>query len=129
MLIEIPKSYRKTRGKLSSPIRYLCGNEANLLPDELAIFHELNLFDHTETFVDRRTHERIFVSHPYSTTESALRKLEAVLSKSDLMMTHFPDSWYHENTCRIELRNAIVHDHIANGGGVLKYGKRLRLCG
>ena len=129
MLIEIPKSYRKTRGKLSSPIRYLCGNEANLLPDELAIFHELNLFDHTETFVDRRTHERIFVSHPYSTTESVLIKLEAVLSKCDLMMTYFPDSWYHENTCRIELRNAIVHDHIANGGGVLKYGKRLRLCG
>ena len=129
MLIEIPKSYRKTRGKLSSPIRYLCGNEANLLPDELAVFHELNLFDHTETFVDRRTHERIFVSHPYSTTESALRKLETVLSKCDLMMTYFPDSWYRENTCRIELRNAIVQDHIANGGGVLKYGKRLRLCG
>ena len=129
MLIEIPKNYRKTRGKLSSPIRYLCGNEANLLPDELAIFHELNLFDHTETFVDRRTHERIFVSPPYSTTEPALRKLETVLSKCDLMMTYFPDSWYRENTCRIELRNAIVHDHVANGGGVLKYGKRLRLCG
>ena len=129
MLIEVPKNYRKTRGKLSSPIRYLRGNEANLLPDELTIFHELNLFDHTETFVDRRTHERIFVSHPYGPTESALKKLESVLSKCDLMMTHFPDSWYHENTCRIELRNAIVHDHIANGGGVLRSGKRLRLCG
>ena len=129
MLISIPSNYRKTRGRISSPIRYLCGKEENLSPEELAIFHQLNLFDHQETFVERKTHERIYVSHPYSTTESDLRKLNAVLSKCGLMMTHSPDSWYSEDTCRIELRNAIVHDHIVKGGGVLRYGKRLWLCG
>ena len=129
MLIEIPENYKKTKARLSSPIRYLGGNEDSLSPEEKAIFHQVNLFDHPETFVDSKTHEQIYVSHPYGATESALRKLETVLSKCGLMMTHFPDSWCRDNTCRIELRNALEHDHIVNGGGVLRRGKRRILCG
>lgn len=129
MLIDIPSNYKRSNGKIANPIRYLCGAEKNLSPEDMAVFHQIDLFDHEETFVDRVTHERIFVSHPYGTTKAALTKLRAVLAKCNLMMTYYPDSWYDKDSCRIELRNAIVHDYVVNGGGVLRYGKRLVLHG
>ena len=129
MLIDTPTNYRRTKGSVANPIRYLCGAEKNLSPEDMVIFHQSNLFDHKETFVDMVTHERIFVSHPYGATAAVLSKLNVILSKCNLVMTYYPDSWYNKDACRIELRNATVHNHIANGGGVLRYGKRLMLCG
>lgn len=67
MLINIPKNYKRTHGSLDDPICYLTGRDSSSFPIWNVLRLKSSLLDHPETFIDRVTKERIFVSHPYST--------------------------------------------------------------
>lgn len=131
MLIDIPKDYKLTRSGLADPIRYLTGREGKsfLLWKQLHL--KSPLLDHCETFIDRTTKERIFVSHPYNVNPNELDEMRSVLGACGVDMIWFQDSWHHENTWRIELRNAKIRSAIANGGSckVLKQGRHSVLVG
>ena len=74
---------------------------------------------------------RIFVSHPYNVNPNELDEMRSVLDACGVDMIWFQDSWYHENTWRIELRNAKIRSAIANGESrkVLKQGRHSVLVG
>ena len=65
MLIEIPKNYKPTKGRTDDPIRYLTKKEGNSFPQWVNFPHKYPLLDHCETFIDRTTKEKIFVSHNF----------------------------------------------------------------
>lgn len=131
MLIDIPKNYKRTCGGLADPIRYLTGREGKSFPLWKQLRLKSLLLDHCETFMDRTTRERIFISHPYVENPELLDEMRAVLETCGVGMVWFQDSWYHQDTWRIELRNAMIRSTIANGESrkVLKQGRRPVLVG
>jgi hypothetical protein len=131
MLINIPKNYKRTHGSLDDPICYLTGRDSSSSPIWNVLHLKSSLLDHPETFIDRKTRERIFVSHPYNVNPNELDEIRSVLGACGVDMIWFHDSWYHENTWRIELRNAKIRSAIANGESrkVLKQGRRSVLVG
>ena len=131
MLIDIPKNYKCTRGKLTDPIRYLTGKDGNSFPQWKKFPYKFPLLDHCETFIDRTTRERFFVSHPYVEELNLISQMRMVLDSCGVDVTWYRDSWYHEGACRLELRNTAIRKCIANGQGrqVLKQGRRSILVG
>ena len=131
MLINIPKNYKRTHDGLIDPICYLTGKECSYFPIWNVLRLKSSLLDHSETFIDRVTKERIFVSHPYNVNPNELDEMRSVLDACVVDMIWFQDSWYHENTWRIELRNAKIRSTIANGESrkVLKQGRHSVLVG
>ena len=131
MLIDIPKNYKRTRSGLADPIRYLTGREGKLFLLWKQLHLKSHLLDHCETFIDRTTKERIFVSHTYVENPELLDEMSVVLNVCGVDMVWFQDSWYHPNTCRIELRNAKIRNAIVNGESrkVLRRGCRPVLVG
>ena len=73
--------------------------------------------------------EKLFARHNVSPNE--LDEMRSVLDACGVDMIWFQDSWYHENTWRIELRNAKIRSAIANGESrkVLKQGRHSVLVG
>lgn len=117
MKISVPADYKKTNGG-DDPVRYLTG---------VAAKEHIDLLDHCETFLKGRVKERIFVSHPYTTTtDPRLDVMRKVLASYGVAMAVFPDSWYHENTIRIELYRANIHEGVASDRvcRVLKHKKK-----
>ena len=131
MLINIPKNYKRTHDGLIDPICYLTGKECSYFPIWNVLRLKSSLLDHPEIFIDRKTRERIFVSHPYNVNPNELDEMRSVLDACGVDMIWFQDSWYHENTWRIELRNAKIRSAIANGESrkVLKQGRYSVLVG
>ena len=131
MLIEIPKNYKPTKGRTDDPIRYLTKKEGNSFPQWVNFPHKYPLLDHCETFIDRTTKERIFVSHPYVTDPVHIDEMRAVLNTCGVDVVWSRDSWYYDTTWRIELRNAAIKRAIGNGTSckVLKQGRRSVLVG
>ena len=70
-----------------------------------------------------------FARHNVNPNE--LDEMRSVLDACGVDMIWFQDSWYHENTWRIELRNAAIRRLINNGESckVLKQGRRPVLVG
>ena len=126
MLIAIPRNYRPTKGRIDDPIRYLTGKRGDSFPQWNNFARGNFLLDHCETFIDRTTKERIFVSHPYVTDPSRQDEMRAVLDTCGVDVVWFRDSWYYETTWRIELRNAAIRRLVASGECrmVLKQGHR-----
>ncbi len=131
MLIDVPKNYKCTRGKLTDPIRYLTGKDGNSFPQWKKFPFKFPLLDHCETFIDRTTRERIFVSHPHVEDLDLVSQMRMVLDSCGIDVVWYKDSWYHEGACRLELRNAAIRKCIVNGQGsqVLKQGHRSVLVG
>jgi len=115
MLIDMPKNYKPTKGRVKDPIRYLTGKSRGPFSQWENFPYKYPLLDHGETFIDRTTKERIFVSHPYVEHPDLLEAMREVLETCGVDMIWFQDSWYHQNTWRIELRNAKIRSAIANG--------------
>ena len=131
MLIDIPKNYKCTHCKLTDPIRYLTGKDGDSFPQWKKFPFKFPLLDHCETFVDRTTRERIFVSHPYVEESNLITQMRMVLDSCGVDVAWYRDSWYHEGACRLELRNAAIRKCIANGQDrqVLKQRHRAVLVG
>lgn len=131
MLIEIPKNYKTTKGRIGDPIRYLTGKEGVSFPQWKNFPHKNSLLDHCETFIDRTTKERIFVSHPYVTEPRMINEMRMVLDACGVDMVWFRDSWFNDATWRIELRNAVIRRAIENESSckVLKQGRGSMLVG
>ena len=126
MLIAIPRNYKPTKGRIDDPIRYLTGKGGNSFPQWNNFSYKNFLLDHRETFIDRATKERIFVSHPYVTDPRRLDEMRTVLNTCGVDVVWFRDSWYYETAWRIELRNSAIRRLVASGGcrTVLKQGLR-----
>lgn len=131
MLIEIPKNYKPTKGRTGDPIRYLTGRAGSSFPQWDDFPHKYPLLDHCETFIDRATKEKIFVSHPYVTDPVHIDEMCTVLNTCGVDVVWFRDSWYCDTTWRIELRNAAIKRAIENGAcrRVLRQGRRSVLVG
>lgn len=108
MKIKIPEGYRKTNGKAQNLDRYL---KVKMLREDLSFLQENLLLDHAETFI-RKDGEWFVVSHPYPSmlNEVTLVRLRAVCERSGITYQIFDDSWYGEQTKRIEFYNARVHN-------------------
>ena len=131
MLIDRPRNYKPTRGEVEDPIRYLTGKGGGSFPQWESFPYKNFLLDHCETFRDRTTKERIFVSHPYVTDPVHIDEMRAVLNTCGVDVVWSRDSWYYDTTWRIELRNAAIKRAIGNGTSckVLKQGRRSVLVG
>ena len=131
MLIDIPKNYKPAKGSLKDPIRYLTGKIGNSFSQWESFPYKYPLLDHCETFIDRTTKERIFVSHPYVTDPRLIDEMRMVLDACGVEVVLFRDSWYKDAAWRIELRNAEIRRLINNGESrkVLKQGRRPVLVG
>ena len=131
MLIDMPKNYKPTRGRINDPIRYLTGRTGDSFPQWENFPYRYPLLDHCETFRDRTTKERIFVSHPYVTDHKLIDEMRMVLNTCGVDVAWHRDSWYNDATWRIELRNAAIRKLISNGQSrkVLKHGRRSVLVG
>ena len=131
MLIDIPKNYRATRGDVNDPIRYLTGKGGVSFPQWESFPYKNFLLDHCETFRDRTTKERIFVSHPYVTDHKLIDEMRTVLNTCGVDVVWHRDSWYYDTAWRIELRNAEIRRAIANGDcrKVLKQGRHSVIVG
>ena len=131
MLIDMPKNYKPTKGRVKDPIRYLTGKIGNSFSQWESFPYKYPLLDHCETFIDRITKERIFVSHPYVTDPKQIELLRDIMNNCGVDMICFRDSWYHAATWRLEFRNAAIRRAIANGEcrKVLKQGRRSVLVG
>ena len=127
MKIEIPSNYKKTNGGMAprssawDPVYYLTYKSVG---DGRGVINRL--LDHCETFVDRKTKERIFVSHKYDIEDADVAQARKLLGELGVMMEIFEDSWYHEDTKRIEFRKASIHNAIETGecAKVLRFGKK-----
>lgn len=131
MLIDMPKNYKPTKGRVKDPIRYLTGKKGGLFPQWQHFSAKSQLLDHPETFLDRTTRERIFVSHPYVTEPRVIDEMRMVLDACGINVVWFRDSWYNDVTWCIELRNATIRGLITNGESrkVLKQGCKSVLVG
>ena len=131
MLIDIPKNYKPTKGSLKDPIRYLTGKSRGSFSQWESFPYKYPLLDHGETFIDRTTKERIFVSHPYVTDPRLIDEMRMVLDACGVDVVWFRDSWYNDAAWRIELRNAAIRRMIENGESrkVLKQGRHSVLVG
>ncbi len=125
MLIDIPKNYKPTKGSLKDPIRYLTGKSGGSFSQWESFAYKYPLLDHGETFIDRTTKERIFVSHPYVTDPRLIDEMRMVLDACGVDVVWFRDSWYNDTAWRIELRNAAIRRLLDNGEcrKVLKQGR------
>ena len=131
MLIDRPKNYKPTGGGVGDPIRYLTGKRGDSFLQWESFPYKNFLLDHCETFIDRTTKERIFVSHPYVTDPKLIYEMRTVLNTCGVDVVWYRDSWYYDTAWRIELRNAEIRRAIANGGcrKVLKQGRRSVIVG
>jgi len=131
MLIDMPTSYKPTKGRLKDPIRYLTGKAGDSFPQWENFPYKYPLLDHCETFIDRTTKERIFISHPYVTEPRLIDEMRMVLSTCGVDLVWFRDSWFNDSTWRIELRSATIRRLISSGASrqVLKHGRRFVLVG
>lgn len=131
MLIGIPKNYKFTKAMIDDPIRYLTGKRGDSFLQWENFPYKNFLLDHCETFIDRTTKERIFVSHPYVADPKLIDEMRVVLNACGVDVVWFRDSWYYDTTWRIELRNAAIRKAIANGmcRKVLKQRRRSVLVG
>ena len=131
MLIDMPKNYKPTKGGVKDPIRYLTGKCGDSFAQWKSFPYKNFLLDHCETFLDRVTKERIFVSNPYVTEPRLIDEMRMVLNTCGVDVTWYRDSWYSDATWRIELRNAAIRELISNGQSrkVLKQGRRSVLVG
>ena len=131
MLIGIPKNYKSTKAMIDDPIRYLTGKRGDSFLQWENFPYKNFLLDHCETFIDRTTKERIFVSHPYVTDHKLIDEMRTVLNTCGVDVVWHRDSWYYDTAWRIELRNAAIRELINNGQcrKVLKQGRRSVLVG
>jgi len=131
MLITIPKNYKLTKGRTEDPVRYLTGRPGDAFPQWENFSHKSFLLDHCETFIDRTTKERIFVSHTYVTDHELIDEMRSVLNTCGVEVVWSRDSWYNDAAWRIELRNAAIRRLIDNGESceVLKQGRHSVLVG
>ena len=131
MLIDMPKNYKPTKGRVKDPIRYLTGKIGNSFSQWESFPYKYPLLDHCETFIDRITKERIFVSHPYVTEPRVIDEMCMALEACGVNVVWFRDSWYNDATWRIELRDAAIRRSIANGESrkVLKQKRHSVLVG
>lgn len=109
MKIEIPKNYKKTKGKVSRFDRYL---NVKMTEDDRRFFSEHLLLDHAETFKKDKNGERILVAHVYPSCldDNTIRKMNIICDRSGILYKVFEDSWYSERVKRIEYYHKTRHE-------------------